>query len=163
MKMPMTLSQKIKKVLIGYLTSQFILMSATTLIVWGILVLLKVKFAVILAVLTGIFSLVPNYGIVIASLIVGLVAIFDKVRFLPNTPAFVEGLVLILILLVVNKLTDLIMSPIIVGKIGKTNPLILLIIVLLGTILFGVVGAILATPVFLVIKTVWEDLRSRGG
>ncbi len=159
----MTLGQKIKKVLIGYLTSQFILMSATTLIVWGILVLLKVKFAVILAVLTGVLSLVPNYGIVIASLIVGLVAIFDKVRFLPSTPEFVEGLVLILILLVVNKLTDLIMSPIIVGKIGKTNPLVLLIIVLLGTILFGVVGAILATPVFLVIKTVWEDLRSRGG
>jgi putative permease len=155
-EMAMSLSKKIKSVLVDYLKSQFILMTIVTLMVWGILLLLKVKFALMLAVLTAVFSTVPNYGIITAVLIAGLVATFDNVRFLPQSPEFVEGLAIILILVVLNKLIDIFLSPIVVGKAGKINPLVLLAITLLGTVLFGLPGAILATPIFLVIKTVWE-------
>lgn len=159
-KTSLTLGGKIGKVLMGYFTSQFFLTIFVALLVWGILFLLEVKYALLLGVLTGVLSVIPTFGIITASLMVALVAIFDHVRFLSNYPEFVEGLLLLLILAILNKVVDLFLTPIILAKVGKVNPLILFAVVLVGTIFFGVLGAILATPVFLILKTVWEYYRS---
>jgi predicted PurR-regulated permease PerM len=156
---PLTLGGKIKKVLVGYFTSQFILTIVVALVVWGILFLLKVKSALPLGILTGVLSAVPNFGIITASIIVALVAIFDHVRFLPKYPEVFEGLLLLLILVLLNKVVDLFLTPIILAKVGKVNPLVMFTIVLIATVYFGITGAILVTPIFLVLKTIWEHYR----
>jgi|WetSurSiteA1Bulk_404760.scaffolds.fasta_scaffold01079_8 predicted PurR-regulated permease PerM len=154
-----TLGGKIKRVLVGYFTSQFILTVAIALVVWGGLFLLNVRYALLLGVLTGVLSTIPNFGIITASIVVALVAIFDHVRFLPKYPEFVEGLLLLLALALLNKIVDMFLLPIFLAKVGKANPIAIFAVVIIGTFFFGFVGAILATPIFLILKTIWEHYR----
>lgn len=151
-----SLGQKIKKVLINYLLTQLVLMIIVSLAIFGILTLLNVKYAVLLAILTGVLSVIPNYGMIVSSFIVALVAIFDNAVFLPNLPPFVEGLAVILILVILNKLSDTFLAPILLSKQNKINPLLIFFTVILGTLFFGVIGAVLAVPILLVIKTVLD-------
>ena len=160
-KVQTSLISKIKVVLINYFKTQFILMLIVTVLVWGVLSLLNVKYSVILAFGTGALSAVPVFGITIASIIVSLIVIFDQVVFLPSLPAFVEGLVILLIFFILNKLVDFLLTPIILGKTNEINPTILILMVSLGSILFGVAGAFFTIPVLLIIKTIWKNFRNK--
>lgn len=152
----LTLGSKIKKVLLNYLVTQFVLMVVVFLAAFVVLSLLKIKYALLLAIFTGAMSVVPNFGIVVSSLITGFVAAYDGIVFLPNAPTFVEGLIVAVILFLLNKLADTFLAPILLGRQSKINPVLIFVIVIMGTLLFGVVGALLAVPVVLVLKTVFD-------
>ena len=157
------LVDEIKIVLINYLKTQFVLMLIVTALVWGALSLIGVKYAVILAFGTGALSAVPFFGMTIASIIAGLVAIFDQVVFLSSMPSYVEGLVILLIFFVLNKFVDLILTPLLLGKTNKINPVVLILVVFLGTTFFGVAGAFLAIPVLLIITAFKKTARVSAG
>jgi predicted PurR-regulated permease PerM len=151
-----SLEEKIKKVLVNYVSTQLVLIVFTTLVVLGVLTLLKVKYALILAILTGVSSVIPNFGIIISTIIVTLVAIFDGSTFLPNLPPVLEGIVVLVILILLNKLVDFFIAPLLLSKTSKTNPILLIFAVLIGTAFFGIAGAILSVPLVLVTKTIIE-------
>lgn len=153
---PLTLDEKIKKVLRNYFATQFVLMVIVALVSWGVLTLLNVKYAIILSVLTGLLSAIPNFGITIAAVITTLVVVFDKINIWPNSSPVLEGLLVLIIFVLFNKFIDLFLAPLFLGKANKVNPVILFVIVLLGTFFFGIWGAILSVPLFLVMKTVVE-------
>jgi predicted PurR-regulated permease PerM len=155
-----TLEQKIKRVLGNYFKTQLMLMVIVGVVTWGILALLNVKFAVTLAIMTGILSAIPNFGIVIATAVATLVAIFDNVVFLPNSQPIVEGVVVLVIFVLFNRLVDFFLAPVFLGKTNKINPFILFLLVILGTVFFGVPGAILSVPVFLVVRVIWKHFSN---
>ncbi len=159
---PLTLGERIKKVLTDYLKTQFLLMIIVTALVWGVLYLLKVKFALILAFGTGALSIIPSFGMIIATIIAALVAIFDQVTFLPHLPTFVEGLIISIVFVLLNKIVDLFLAPLLFNKTVKIHPAILVLSVFLGTVLFGVLGAVLAVPALLVFKTILEYLKENS-
>ncbi len=153
------LGKKIGKVLISYLTTQFVLMILVGVASWAILNALHVKYAVILGIVTGTLSIIPGFGMIVSTLTASLVAIFDQAVFMPNVAPFFEGVIILLIFIVLNKIVDWILMPIFLGKTTKVNPLIIILAVILGTIFFGPVGAILAVPLILVIKTAVEHFN----
>lgn len=157
----LTLREKIRKVLINYFTTQFVLMIIVGLTTWGILTLLNLKYALVLAILTGVLSAIPNFGILVATVVASLVAVFDQVVFLQNTSSIIEGIVVLLIFVLLNKLVDLFLAPFFLGKTNNINPLVVFLVTLLGTIFFGIWGAIFAMPVFLIAKTVLEDFNNQ--
>jgi predicted PurR-regulated permease PerM len=112
--------------------------------------------------LTGVLSAIPNFGMLLATVVAGLVAILDGVNMWVNSPAWLEGLIILAIFFVFNKFVDLILAPIFLGATNKVNPFILLLIVLAGTIFFGIWGAILSVPLFLTIKTVIEHFSGQS-
>jgi predicted PurR-regulated permease PerM len=158
---PQTLGVKIGKTLGNYFTTQFILMLFVGFSTWGILALLNVKYAILLGIATGVLSAVPNFGMFIAVVAITLVAIFDKAVFLPNSPSIIEGVVVFLIFVIFNKLVDFLIAPIFLGKTNKANPLVLLLVTLFGTIFFGITGALLAMPLYLVVKTTIDHFRGQ--
>ena len=157
----LSLGKKIGKVLINYFTTQFILMILVGVASWTILNALGVRYAVILGIVTGTLSIVPGFGMVVSTLAAGLVAIFDKAVFLPNAAPFFEGVIILLIFIVLNKIVDWILVPIFLGKTTKINPLIIILAVIIGTILYGPAGAVLAIPLYLIIRTVIEHFSSK--
>lgn len=154
------LSRKISKVLVNYFTTQFILMVIVGLATWGILSLMNVQYAVLLAVVTGIMSSVPGFGMLTATVIIAIVAIFDNVGMWTNSPVWLEGLVVLTVFFIFNKIVDLALAPIFLGKATKLSPLTVILLVVLGTMFLGVWGAVLAVPIYLVIKTSVEHYRS---
>lgn len=154
-----SLAHKIVKTLTGYATSQLILMSIVTGISWITLSLLHVRYAGLLACITGALSVIPVLGMLTAASIAGLVAIFDGSRFL-NGPAVTEGVVLLLGYVALNFLIDWFLSPYLIGKASNIHPVLLFLAVLAGSAVFGILGAALAVPSVLVIKTIVEHYNT---
>jgi len=153
------LNSKISKVLITYFKTQFLLILIVSLVIWGILTSLNVPFSLLLAILTGVFSTIPLFGLLVMAFVVSLVAIFDKVVFLTGFHPIFEGLVVLVIYILLNQLIDWVLSPYLISKTTKINPFLLIFSVLLGTVSFGLLGAFLSVPIVLVLKTIWEYKR----
>ncbi len=157
-----SLSQKIMDVLVTYAKTQLLLIAVVTLVSLMILSKLGVQFALLLALMTGAASVIPILGMLTAGIIVSLVAIFDASRFLPAIPGVFEGLVILVIYALMNAAIDYFLSPYLIGKSTKVNPLLLLVLVLIGTSVFGMWGALLTIPATLVVKTVGEHYGESG-
>jgi predicted PurR-regulated permease PerM len=156
----LSLGQEIVKTLVKYLKTQFVLVLIVTLLIWVILYLLKVKFALLIAFGTGALSVIPTFGMTLAALIAGLVAIIDNSVFLPNSSAYLEGLVVLIIFFILNKIVDFFLAPLFLGKTNNVNPFLLFLVVIVGTLSFGVIGAILSVPLLLVIITIKKYYQS---
>lgn len=155
----LTLGQEIAKTLVSYVKTQFILILIVSFLVWIILYLLKVKFALLIAFGTGALSAIPTFGMTFAAFMAGLVAIFDNSVFLPNSSGYLEGLVILIIFFILNKIVDFFLAPLFLGKTNNVPPLFLLLVVLIGTIFLGVTGAIISIPFLLVCITIWNYLK----
>jgi len=145
---------------VNYFKTQFVLMVIVAVLVWGALFLLKVKYAFLLAILTGVFSIVPNYGMVLSSMMVSLVAIFDGVALYSKSLPLMEGIIVLVILILINKMVDLFISPLFLGKTNNINSGVLFVVVMLSSIVFGIWGAILSVPILLMIKTTIDHLAT---
>ena len=156
-----TLGQEIGKTLGNYLTTQFVLMAIVGLGTWGILTLLKVDYAILLAVITGTLSGVPGFGMTFSAIITAVVAILDKSNMWTNSPGWLEALIILAIFFVFNKIIDLIIAPIFLGKTTKIHPLVVILLVAIGTVFFGILGAILAVPLYLVVRTIVEHFSGK--
>ena len=157
-----TLQKRITDILALYFKTQFVVIIIVTLVSWVILSILGIKYALVLACITGVFSTIPTFGVFTSAVITALVAIFDNVRFIPNIVEGLEGVAIIAIYILLNFLIDWGLTPYLTGKIVKIHPLVLFISVLIGSAMFGIVGAFLATPLLLVAKTSWEFSKEKG-
>jgi predicted PurR-regulated permease PerM len=128
---------------------------------WGILSLLHVGYPILLAVMTGVLSGVPGFGMTVSTIITALVAILDNSHMWTNSPTWLEALIILVLFFVFNKFIDLIIAPIFLGKTNKVNPFIVVVLVILGTVLMGVPGAILAVPVYLVVRTIIDHFEGK--
>ena len=157
-----SLPRKITDILVTYAKTQLLLIAVVTLVSWMILSTLGVQFALLLALMTGAASVIPILGMLAAGIIVSVVAIFDASRFLPALPGVFEGIVILVIYAFMNATIDYFLSPYLIGKSTKVNPFLLLVLVLIGTSVFGMWGAFLTIPAALVIKTVGEHYEGSG-
>lgn len=151
-----TLMEAVRAVLIAYIQTQLLLTFVVALIFWYILSRLDVQFALFLAIMTGAASVIPILGMFTAGIITSFVAIFDSTRFLPAYPPLVEGIVVAGIYIGMNAIIDYFLSPYLIGRTSKINPLAMLFFVLIGSSIFGIWGALLTTPIILVIKAIVE-------
>ncbi|HCR35967.1 hypothetical protein A2130_00385 [Candidatus Woesebacteria bacterium GWC2_33_12] len=78
---------------------------------------------------------------------------------IPNIHPVYEILIIIFSYLVLSQLMDLFIAPYFLGKTTKVNPFLLFFAFLIGITFFGIVGAILAVPAVLILKTIWEHKR----
>ena len=101
----MSLERKIAGSLTGYIKGQAIIVILNSIIFLFILNIFKVRFALFLALLTGILSTVPIIGMGTAALIAFLVSVFDG-RQLLFIPPFFEGIMLLAVYLILNQIID---------------------------------------------------------
>ncbi|HYF26205.1 MAG TPA: AI-2E family transporter [Baekduia sp.] len=101
--------------------------------------ILGVPFAAPLAVLTGLFSLIPLIGATIAAIIVGVVTLFND--FPTATIAWIIWAV------VYQQVENNLIQPQVQKRTVQVQPIVVLVAVLFGSTLLGVVGALLAIPV----------------
>jgi len=118
----------------GYLSVGFIV----GLLAFIILSLLRVKYALILGLIIGVFDLLPYFGPIIGA----VPAIF--LAFLQNK---FLALYVALALFVLQQIEGAIISPRIIGKRIGIHPLVIIFVVLAGGSWFGLLGILLAVPV----------------
>ena len=114
------------------------------------LALLKIKFALILGLIAGVFSLIPIFGTIIASvpaIILGL------------TQGLMKGFLVVLWILVIHFFEGNVLNPKIIGKNAEIHPALVIFALLAGEHTFGLAGALLAVPAVSILQTLFLFMR----
>jgi predicted PurR-regulated permease PerM len=109
------------------------------IVTWVSLEILGVPFALVLALLMGLFDLLPLIGATLGGAIVVLVATI--------TTGITAGVIMIVVLVVYQQTENHLVQPIVMKRSVAVSPLIVIVSVLVGAALLGILGALLAIPV----------------
>lgn len=115
------------------------------------LAILQVPLWPALAVLVFVLAFIPIVGAVLAGVLAALVALVG------NDP--LTALIVVGIVVVVNQLEGNFLQPVLMGRALKLHSLVILIALTIGTLLGGIIGAVLAVPLTAVawgIVKVWD-------
>ncbi|GGE88268.1 AI-2E family transporter [Mycetocola zhadangensis] len=142
------------RVLGGYVRGTAIIAFVDAFFIGLGLVILQVPLALPLAVIVFVASFVPIVGATVASGLAALVALVGT----ENGP-FV-ALIVIAIAIGVNQLEGNFLQPTVMAQSLKLHPLVILVALTAGTIVAGIIGAVLAVPIaavtWAIIKT-WKS------
>ncbi|MBB6623059.1 AI-2E family transporter [Clostridium gasigenes] len=138
----------IDKILSRYIISQLFLSLIIGVLTFIILILVGVKFALVLAILNGVFNIIPYFGPIIGGVPAVFVALIDS----PS-----KAIWTIIVMFILQQLEGNILSPKITGDSTNMHPIIIIILLLIGEMFGGLVGMILAVPIGVIIKVIYED------
>lgn len=145
--------QKVQFILRKYILGLFIEMIIVSTVVCIVFWALDVKYAILLGLITGLFNIIPYLGIFTALLLSSLITF--------ATAAVAGKVVLVIITLVITHLIDSnVLLPVIVGSKVKINPLITVLGVVIGEMIWGISGMFLSIPVIAVMKIVFDRVES---
>lgn len=140
----------LEKQLGGWVRAQVILMVAIGLITYIGLTLLSIPYALPLALLAGLLEVLPNLGPTIAAVPVIFVA---YAAFGP-----VMALITLLFAIVVQQIENNLLVPKVMSDNAHVGPLVSIVAILVGLSLGGVVGALLAIPLYITARSVYSIL-----
>ena len=125
-----------------YFISQFSLNAAVGGVIWGLLALLGVPYALVWAVLAGLLRFIPYVGFPAAALCAGLMA----AAMVPGWDLVVSTL---LVFLVVEVVSAYVVEPLLYGHSTGLSPFSVVVAAVFWGALWGPVGLLLSTPLTL--------------
>ncbi|UEL27694.1 AI-2E family transporter [Pseudarthrobacter sp. L1SW] len=126
------------EVLGGYVRGTAIVALVDTVAIGAALLIMQVPLAIPLAIIVFIGAFVPLVGATVAGILAALVAL------VANGP--VVALIVVAVVIAVNQLEGDLLQPIVMGKSLQLHALVILMALTAGTILAGIVGAVLSVP-----------------
>lgn len=139
----------IRQYIIGLLIEMTIVATAVSVT----LSILGVQYAILLGLITGIFNLIPYFGIFSAMVISATVTL--------GTSTDSSMVIYVLITFVATHLIDSnIILPLVVGSKVRINALITVLGVVIGEMLWGISGMFLSIPVIAVLKIIFDRVES---
>lgn len=142
--------EDIDKVLGRYIISQLILCGIITVATFFILMFMKVDFPLILSLINGIFNIIPYFGPIIGVIPAILIGLLDSPKIALYTALWLFAL---------QQIEGSILSPKIIGESISMHPLTVIVLLMIGEKVGGILGMILAVPLGVVIKVIYEDLN----
>ena len=106
-----------------------------------------------LAVLTFLAAFVPLVGILVAGGLAILVVLAVK--------GWIDALILLGVLIVMNQLEGHLLQPLVVGKMVRLHPLAIILALAVGGVVAGIAGAVVAVPIAAAITRAVPELRGR--
>lgn len=137
----------------GWARGQFLLMFVIGLMTYIGLVFLGIPYALPLAMLAGIFEIVPYIGPIIAA-IPAIILGFSTSPFL--------GLATVGLAVLIQQLENYILVPKIMEKSTGVSPIIILVSLAVGYRLAGITGMIFSIPVVLIIQTLLQSSYNKS-
>lgn len=115
------------------------------------LLILQVPLAIPLAVLVFLLAFIPIVGATLAGILAALVALVAN--------GWVVALLVVGVVVLVNQLEGNLLQPLLMGRSMKLHAFVVLVALTIGTVLSGIIGAVLAVPITAVawgIVQVWD-------
>jgi len=129
----------------AFIRGQAILAIAMALLVWVVLAILRVRFPVMLALISGLMEFVPLLGPIIAGVVTIMVALFQGSNIWGLSPLGF-ALVVLIVFAIVQQFENNVLYPGIIGYSLNLHPLLVILSILAGGILAGLIGLLLAAP-----------------
>ena len=93
-----------------------------------------------LGVIAGILNFIPYFGSIIAGTLATLIALL--------TGGLQQGIITLVAFLVIQQLEGNLITPRLQGRSTGLNPVVILIVILVGNYFWGTIGMFVAVPVF---------------
>jgi predicted PurR-regulated permease PerM len=143
-KLVLDVERKLGRWLLGQATISTI----TGIFVGIVLTILKVPFALPLAVMVALFDAIPGIGATIAIILTALAVLV--------TVGPIKVLILIAVFLVYQQFENNFIVPKVMGNAIGLKPVIIMLGVFIFFILFGVPGALMAVPIIVILQIFYE-------
>ena len=140
------LYRRIRRVWMAYLRGQIVLMLIVGVVFTIAWLILGIPGALVLGVIAGLFTLVPDVGPFIAVVLAAGVALLEGSSWIPLSNFWVAGIVIAVYLVLIN-LKNFFLRPYIMGRSVHMNEGLIFIVILIATMLEGILGALLVVPV----------------
>ncbi|WP_254678646.1 AI-2E family transporter [Arthrobacter sp. 24S4-2] len=131
------------QVLGDYVRGTAIVALVDTVAIGTALLVLQVPLAIPLAIIVFIGAFVPIVGATVAGILAALVAL------VASGP--VVALIVVIVVIAVNQLEGNLLQPVVMGKSLQLHALVILLALTAGTILAGIIGAVLSVPLAAVV------------
>jgi predicted PurR-regulated permease PerM len=141
---------RIDSILSAYLRGAITIAIVNTTVVSLLFTITGVPFAIVLGLLSGLFSLIPQFGILISIVVISVINLFG-----PSPGPHI--LVCIVILLGENTLEASVLYPKIVGSSLGLHPVALIASLFVFAYFLGFIGMLLAVPVTSLLARFLED------
>ena len=149
----MPVLSRIHRTMGAYLRTQLIRIGLVSTIVYIVLSILQIRFALVLAIMAGFLDIVPMIGPTVSSAVTVLVALVQ-----PTTPFgwshITLALATVILYIGLNQLEENIILPPLIGFMVDLPPLVVLFAVLAGERLAGILGLLLAVPIAASVKII---------
>jgi len=147
-----TILTKIRYVIKSYIVGLFIEMVVVAALNATAFFILGVRYALLLAIISAIFNIIPYLGIFMACVLSVLIT------FTTDSSSTVIGVIISLI--IIHMIDSNILMPKIVGSKVKLNALATILGVITVSALWGIPGTFLAVPILAVLKAIFEEVNS---
>ncbi|MCU1517058.1 MAG: hypothetical protein JWQ75_1779 [Pseudarthrobacter sp.] len=134
------------EVLGGYVRGTAIVALVDAVAIGAALLILQVPLAFPLAIIVFMTAFIPLVGATVAGILAALVAL------VANGP--IVALIVVAVVVAVNQLEGDLLQPVVMGKSLQLHALVILMALTAGTILAGIIGAVLSVPIAAVIWAV---------
>ena len=154
------LYNRIRRVWMAYLRGQIVLMlivGAVFTVAW---VILGIPGALVLGVIAGLFTLVPDVGPFLAAVLAAGVALLEGSTWIPLSKLWVTGVVLLVYLVLIN-LKNFFLRPYIMGRSVHMNEALVFVAIIVATILKGILGALLVVPLLATVVVIGGYVQRR--
>jgi predicted PurR-regulated permease PerM len=141
----------------AYIRGQVLLIFIMSFASWIVLATLKVNYALVLCLATGILEVVPIIGPIAATTLVALVA-FNQATFAWGLTNVTLTLIIVASYFILRQIEDLIVIPQVVGKFIHVHPILVMVALFVGAKVGGMLGIFLALPVSALIKVLFNYL-----
>jgi predicted PurR-regulated permease PerM len=139
----------INSYIVGLIIQLFVIATLTTV---GYMII-GVKYAILLGIITGILNLIPYIGILFA----GLLSI---VATLTGSPDLSLMIGVVIVTIVVQLIDNNIIVPLVVSSKVEINAFISIIGIIIGGAIAGISGMFLALPVLAIMKVIFDRIES---
>lgn len=144
-KHAVNLFERIQDKLGLWIRGQLLLSGIIFIITWIGLLVLDVRYALVLALIAGITEVIPYIGPIIGA-VPAVILAFLQSPF--------KALLVVILYIVIQQLEGSIIVPRVMQRAVGLNPVVVIIVILLGAKLAGVIGALLSIPVAVAIMVV---------
>jgi len=133
----------------GWVRGQFALMVIIGLMSYVGLRILGVSYALPLSILAGILEIIPNIGPTVSTIPAVLVAL---------TTSPITALATVALFFLIQQFENNLIVPKVMQKTTGVKPLVTIIALMIGAKLAGILGAILAIPGYLILRTIVQEI-----
>jgi predicted PurR-regulated permease PerM len=154
------LYKRLRRVWLAYLRGQIVLMLIVGVVFTIAWTILGIPGALVLGMLAGLFTLVPDVGPFIAALAAVAVALLEGSSWIP-LPHFWVAAIAGMVYLILIGLKNFFLRPIIMGRSVHMHEGLVFISIIIATILEGILGALLIVPLIASLVVIGEYIQRK--
>jgi len=153
-----TINNLLSRYFIGLLFQITILFIFYTIILFAF----NIHNAVVIAFLCALLNLIPYVGPMIGAILMFILSMTSNIGLDFQTEILSTSLWILFWYLIAQLVDNFVSQPLIFSKTTKSHPLEIFLIIIIGGLLFGVVGMITAVPLYTALKVILKEFLSEN-